>query len=199
MNNKKIVILMITLLLVLGSTSAAMAWGTHNSLAYVDPNYNGTYNATTHHGVAEYTFVITGVGDGFTGVDMVSLKFDKDVFQTWSVVSSLPADWNFTAYDGGPAMDVIFSLGTAGTKLLAIGDYLKVRVEYTLFDAPLNLDWSEGGMHPNRPWSQGFSTIATDTPAFLQPGGSTEAVPEPTTALLFGSGIALIGYLRKKM
>jgi len=195
LSKKILVLLVMTVVMILGSATAALAYGRHNTLAWVDPNWGNSYNATTHTGIAEYTFQITAINTGFTGVTQVELKFDTNVFKAWEVVGSVPNDWTFVEIGGFAPPILTLSVGNAGTPIMNVGDQLRVQVAYELYDAPETLDWSEGGTSPNRPWSQGF---ATSENGCYPSGGSTEQVPEPTTALLFGSGIALIGYMRKK-
>lgn len=189
--------------LVLGGATLAMAYPNHTSLAWVNPNLD----ATGLHGVAQYHIEVTDANQFFIdnnlGINEVVIEFESDVFAQFLdasnnlvpfvVVSSAPAGWTWTV-DPGTSSST-FSFGTTGTPL-GIGESVDVWIEYQLQDYLPNL---EGLWNEDNTWHQAVTTWEFEFNGTKgSHGTSTMPVPEPATALLFSSGIALLGYIRRR-
>ncbi len=195
---KLLVVIAMVSMMVLGGATLAMAYPNHVSLAWVDPNTpTQTHNVDgTISGTADYTILIESGNANFVGVDTIYVEFEFDVFKNWAVVagSSIPAGWTFSVDPGTGTAS--FARGTSGTAL-TVGQTMTFSATYTIWGDPDTLSWDEAHR-----WGQAVTTWEVDSDGDGLPDGShgtsTEEIPEPATALLFGSGMALIGYLRKK-
>lgn len=179
---------------------SVMVWGASNLMAfpftevvgYVDPfsavvvdNNDGT---STFTGV-EYKFIVTD--DAGTGAEMnfLSVEFENDVFKNVSTTTYIdPNDWTTSSIASTNSDYTLLFSGTT----IPVGDFLSFMVDFTIFNDALTNDalWDEGQV-----WGQ--SWFSRDTLGGGD-GGSTAPVPEPTTLLLLGTGLAGIAAIRKR-
>ena len=153
--------------------------------ATVVDNLDGTSTITG----LEYFFTVTDDAGTGAEMDMLSLEFEGDVFSYVSTAYDYnPTDWTSSTIS---STNSSYTLSIAGTTL-GVGETLSFSIDAIIFtDALTNASlWDEGQI-----WGQ--SWFSSDT---LEggDGGSTAPVPEPTSMLLFGTGIAGLAVFHRK-
>jgi len=180
-----------------------------DSLGWVNPNFNDTWDSDTLTGTAQYSFYITEPTAIFAtghGVNKLSLAFENDIFDVSELTEGsfeviAPPNWGVEVSSLG---NNVWSISTAGTLVTTLNDPLILQVEYTLlsvdrFSFGSGSDWAWNESQGTGPWAQAYTLDTTDGDSIDGSGGSTAPIPEPATMLLLGSGlIGLAGVGRKK-
>ncbi len=212
---RKLLLIVVGVLLVLGVASNAMA-APFTSTGWVDPNYGNTWNSQTLSGTARYFFYWDNPS---VTVNEVDIQFEGDIFNLsvldatdFTVVA--PDGWNTALYTETSGV-YHWSL-SSGDGITSADDPIIVDVNYTLlsesryyygnnvFAGEAELwNWLEA-QGVNSPWSQKYElAFKVDVPGYGRltvdsSGGSTAPVPEPATMALLGMGVlGLVGLKRK--
>lgn len=166
------------------------------STGTIEPDYGSSWDAGAGTGTARIKLFIDEVG---VSVDYITLEFESDIFDFtgWdasniTVVS--PGDWSTTVTSD--AQGYRFSLSTAGTETVS-GVILDV--DYALLDAAMydsatgdSWSWDEG-----QPWALSYTMGDSGDPTTVSGGSTGPPVPEPSSMLLFGCGLAGFAVLRR--
>lgn len=211
---KKLIIMTLFCLFVI-STNAYAFFLPFDSIGWVNPSFNNSWNPGTQSGIARYFFYFDNPD---VKVNELALQFEGDIFDLdqldnsdFSIVA--PSGWLYTMWEENTTRHWLLS---GGTFINSNQDPIIVDVAYTLLASnrmyygnnlfagdPNVWSWNEA-QGANAPWSQKYGlggkieTRIGRLDAFS--GGSTAPVPEPASILLLGTGIlGLIGFnLRKK-
>ncbi|MBI5742108.1 MAG: PEP-CTERM sorting domain-containing protein [Nitrospirae bacterium] len=210
-------VMLVCLFLVLPGKGHAVPF---NSLGWVNPDFQGTWNPTTLEGTARYTFDI--LTDGID-VNLLALAFEGDIFDLsvldasdFTIVNPSSgwstAIFNETTSDG----TIRWEVSGGSTLINSTNDPIIIDVNFKLLSSSMyyygsaslagesgDWEWDEA-QGANTSWSQkyilqgpGIGSIGPFNVPDIS-GGST-AVPEPGTLVLLGSGLVGVAFYARRM
>lgn len=167
-----------------------------DSSGWVDPNYGDSWDSNTLFGTARYYFYWDNQNVSVTELD---LQFEGDIFNLdeldtsdFNVIGL--SDWSTSIHEES---DTLYWSISSGTGIDYTQDPIILDAQYTLLSSSRysygnntyaseteEWGWNEA-QGANTAWVQKYTLTGT---GYIS-GGSTAPVPEPTSLLLFGTGL----------
>lgn len=137
-------------ILLLAGTAGAFSF---NSLGWVNPNLNDSWNETTSTGTARYTFDILDEAVAFQGgnwpitVNTVEISFEKDVFAQAGAVKAVTPGWSlYSVTSTTTAYWLTFRASDPAGYVSSSTPQMTVDMDYTLLSADrYRFDWGNDG------------------------------------------------------
>ena len=179
---------------------------------YSNGALNGTYDAfTINFGyIVSDNFALSGAST-VTGFDFYTWSYpgDTPIAVDWSITSAENGGTNYGSGTGAALSNVVISTNGYGYQInrdtvsglnvsLGAGTYwLNLQNAVTSQGNPLYWDENDGKSLAS---DSGIGTIGSESFDILGSTGTTNTTPEPSSIMLFGSGVlGLAGVLRRKL